>query len=405
MDPSLQRSVDPVLVLMRSVRERLKRGGQQVPRLRVKVTLGFLSVAALMACAGRRPSPLLVGVLLAVALVQELPGALLARWSGRSANVSIDVVGGSTEVSEPAPSAGLKLGLASIGSVVSLAVGGAYLFGASRLVHAPAASFISEAGQLHVLWGAAHLLPFAPFKLGMLLASQLSAGARAKQALTSLLFALTLVGSLLAKLGSPLVFVALLVLVWSCCRHLLETWALARESTLDADRQLQSIQEFTLAGDTRQAIRLGQELRQQVRSAPLRARVGRALAWAAIGEGNAALAKEALLEIPPPSVDLHLLAAFLGTCGRVRESIALLETARAQGQLTVETTKLLLDLYYRERRLDDVAALAASTTLLSAPDLAQIQAALAIARPSSRERPPTDAPSGVAGHVLATDAR
>lgn len=405
MASSHQRGVDPVLVLVRSVRERLRLVRPKAPQLRVKITLGFVAIAALMACAGRRPSPLLIGVLLAVALVQELPGALLARWSGRSATVSIDALGGHTELREAVTSPGLKLSLATIGSLVSLAIGGVYLFGASRLAHASVASFVSEAGRLHVLWGAAHLLPFAPFKLGTLVASQLSGGARAKHALTSLLFAVALLIGSLGKLGSPLVFVALSVLLWSCSRNLIESWALAHDATLDADRQLQSIQALTLAGDTRRALQRGEQLRLQARSAQLRARVGQALAWAAIGEGNGTVAAEALAEIPPASVDLHLLAAYLGTFGRVRESIALLETARAQGQLTVETTKLLADLYYRERRLDDVATLAASTSLLSAADLAQIQAALALAQPSRHDRPSSEAPSVVAGHVLAPEAR
>jgi hypothetical protein len=405
MEPS-QRGVDPVLVLVRSVRERLSLAGLHKPKLRMKVTLGFVAIAALMACAGSRPSPLLIGVLLSVALVQELPGALLARWSGRSARVSIDVLGGNTEVSEPITSPGLKLGLASIGSFFSLAVGGAHLLAASRLAHAPVAGLLSEAGQLHMVWGAVHLLPFVPFKLGTLVASQLSGRARARHAVTSLLFALALLFVSLGKLGSPLVFVALSVLIWSCCRHVLESWALAHDASLDAEKQLQSIEALTLAGDTRRAIRLAQQLRELVRSAPLRARVGCALAWAAIGEGNAPIAAEALLAIPPASVDLHLLSSYLGTSGRAPEAIRLLETARASGVRTVETTKLLVDLYYRERRLDDVATLAATSgDVLSATELSQIEAALAMARPSSRERPLAETHSDVAGHVLVPDAR
>jgi hypothetical protein len=342
-------------------------------------------------------------VLLAVALVQELPGALLARWFGRSASVSIDALGGHTELSEALTSPGLKLSLATIGSLVSLALGSLYLFAASRLGHASVASFVSEAGRLHVLWGAVHLLPFAPFKLGTLVASQLNGGARAKHALTSLLFAGAVLAGSLGKLESPLVFVALSIWLWSSARNFIESSALARDATLDADRQLQAIQALTLAGETRRALQLGQQLRLQARSAPLRARIGQALAWAAIGEGKRAVAAEALSEIPPASVDLHLLAAYLGTFGRAAPAITLLEQAHAHDLLTPETTKLLIDLYYRERRLDDVAALAVSTSLLSAEELAQIHAALALAQPSPRERPSSEPPPAVG--VLVPGAR
>jgi hypothetical protein len=393
-------------VLLRSVWERISQARANEPRLRVKVTLGFFSIAALVACAGSRPAPLLIAVLLGVALVQELPRALLARCSGRSARVSIDMLGGDTEVSGATPSPGLKFGLAIVGSLVSLALGGLYLLGASWLAHAPSASFVSEAGRLHVLWGAAHLLPFAPFKLGMLVASHCSGWARAKHALTSLLFALTLSCSVLGKLGSPLVFVALLLLIWACCRNVLESLAAARDDALEVDQQLDKIEALTLEGETRRAVVLGQHLREVVRSAPLKARLGRALAWAAIGDGDGAIAVEALVKLPPAAVDLYLLCSALGAGNRAAEAIALLEAARAKGIQGSETTKLLVDLYYRERRFEDVASLAATAgSFLSATELAQIEVALASAQPSSRDRQAPGVPSDLAGHVLLPDAR
>jgi len=394
-----------LLPLLRHVRAGFDLAGAE-PRLSVGVTLGFLSVASLVAFAGSHPAPLLIGVLLCVALVQELPRALLARWTGRSAKVSIDVLGGNTEVTGPASSAKLALGLATVGSLFSVALGGLYLLNAHRLTHAPAAAFVSEAGRLHVVWGMAHLLPLAPFKLGALLASHCQSWARVKHAIVSLAFAVTLVCSLLGRLESPLVFTALLMMVWACGRNLLQAVAAARDGALKGDERLLNIEALTLAGETSEAVRLAQELLLVARSAPLQARVRRALAWAAIGQGDAALAAEALFALPPSAVDLYLLCAYLGTCGRAVQAIELLEAAREHGVRSTETTKLLVDFYYRERRFDAVSALALNAEgLLSAADLAQIEDALANAQPASPDRAAVAAPRGVEAHVLLPGTR
>ena len=396
---------DPLLPLLRHVRARFDPAGAE-PRLSVKVTLGFLSLASLVAFAGRHPAPLLIALLLCVALVQELPRALLARWSGRSAKVSIDVLGGHTEVTGPALPLRLALGLATVGSLFSLALGGLYLLNAHRLTHPPAAALVAEAGRLHVVWGMAHLLPLAPFKLGTLLASHCQSWGRVKHAIVSLAFAVTLVCSLVGRLESPLVFTALLLLVWACARNLLQSLAAARDGALKADEQLLNIEALTQAGETREAVRLAQELLEVARSAPLQARVRRALAWAAIGQGDAALAAEALFALPPSAVDVYLLCAYLGSCGQAVKAIELLEAAREHGVRSTETTKLLVDFYYRERRFDAVSALAVNAEgLLSAADLAQIEDALANAQPASRDRAAVVAPRGVGVQVLVPGAR
>jgi len=151
---------------------------------------------------------------------------------------------------------------------------------------------------------------------------------------------------------------------------------------------------------------LAQELLEVARSAPLQARVRRALAWAAIGQGDAALAAEALFALPPSAVDLYLLCAYLGTCGRAVQAIELLDAAREHGVRSTETTKLLVDFYYRERRFDAVSALALNAEgLLSAAELVQIEDALANAQPASPDRAAVAAPRGVEAHVLLPGTR
>lgn len=398
---SLARSIDPVPALARAVRARLGSNGVKEPRLRVKVTLGFLGVAALATCAGSQPTPLLIGVLLGIALIQELPRALLARLSGRSAEVRIDAVGGQTEVSGRPTSNGFDVGLATVGSLVSLLVAAVCLFGATRMAHGPVASWLSQAGRLQAVWGAAHLLPFAPFKLGALFASHLGTTARVKHAVASLLMALVVVATLVDEMGSPLVFVAMLLLVSACCRNLMRSVAAARDAKLGAEQELRKIEALTLAGHTRIAIRLAEALLGRARSAALKARVGRALVWAAIGEGDAAQAQSALFWLPETAVDLHLLCSFLATAGRTAEAVELLEIAGRHGQRSAESVKLLADLYYRERRFEQVAALAANANELLSPDeLERIARALAHAELAGKEKPPASAAQVGAAQVL-----
>src|ERR1700750_2271576 len=104
MTRALGRSLDPVSRLTQAVRERLPSDAPQTPGVRLRVTLGFVSIGALIGLSGRDPRPWLVLALLLVPLVHELPRALWARANGRSALVTIDAGGGRTDISgDPVP--------------------------------------------------------------------------------------------------------------------------------------------------------------------------------------------------------------------------------------------------------------------------------------------------------------
>jgi hypothetical protein len=360
------------------VRVRLGWALQQQPRFRIRVTLGFLSAAVLAACAGREPAPLVIGVLFGVALAPELARALVAQLSGRASSVTLDAWGGRTKVLGTALSPALSVSLALVGSGVSLAIGVAHLLSAHMISNVALAALLAQAGRLHVFWGVAHLLPFLPFELGSLLASHLGAWARVKHAVTSLAFALAVVGTIAARLSSPLVFTAVMLLLASCTRSLLESIAAARDKHLEPRQRLNEIEALTLSGDAETAVTLAQRLSSAARSGSLRRKAQRALAWAAIGEQNLAVLEQALAGLPKTSIDLHLFASYLVTGNRSSEAIELLEHAVQHGVRSTETTKLLADLYFRERRFDRVRELAASSSaLLSPTDLERIESALA----------------------------
>jgi len=106
--------------LVRAVREQLLARQQQSPRIRLRLTLGFLAVLALVSCAGREPRPWLVPLLALVPLAQELPRALWAFHRGYAATVVVDVGGGRTDIAGPPPSPRFALGLALLGCAVGV---------------------------------------------------------------------------------------------------------------------------------------------------------------------------------------------------------------------------------------------------------------------------------------------
>ena len=393
MTGSLSSRFDPAPRLAREVRRRL-RGFEPGPaRIQLRVTLGFLSLTALASLAGRSPRPLLGLMLLAVALAHELPRALLARRAGRSAKVSIDAGGGRTELAGAAPSARLALGLAVVGSCVSLALGALQLWGARALMPGTLAALMSESGHLHLVWGIAHLLPFLPFKVGGLLSSHLVGTARLKHALLSLLFALVLIGTLVHKLTSPLLFVAACALVFACVRAFARGLASAHDLEIDADRRLDAIDALIMSGSARRATFLARELLAEARAPALQTRVRRALAWAAIGATDASLSAEALSQLDASAVDYHLLAAHLATANRRAEAIELLEEARCAGVRSTESVKLLIDLYFRQEQLELVSQItAAEQALLSSVDVKRIERAVELAKAAAQKLPPARVP-------------
>jgi len=380
MTRSVARGSDPVPRLVRAVRQQLLGRQDQPPRIRVRVTLGFLAVVTLVSCAGRSPRPWIIPLLALVPLAQELPRALWAFRRRRAVSVVIDASGGHTEVSGSlAPR--FVLWLVLIGSAMSLALGGLQLLAAGALQREWLSRLLTESGRLHVLWGAAHLLPLVPFKLGTLLSQQLVAAARFKHALVSVAFAIAASVSLTARLASPLLFVACCGVLFGSVRHFLGELGVALDQRLGGERRLARIAELMHAGHLRSATRLAEELLGQARSRVLQGKARRALIWTAISSGDVSQAQQALVQLESEHADLHLLAAHLTVADRRAEAIELLELSRTTGGCSSEELKLLLDLHFRDDRFDVVEQLAqCERSKLTADERDQVARSVALAR-------------------------
>jgi hypothetical protein len=389
MSQSHADEVDPIPRWKRLARENLRRWPPGKRGVRVRVTFGFVFLALVATSAGANPVPQLGPLLLAILLLQELPGALWARALGRFVRVTVGISGGHAEVAGELLPARWRLMASLAGSATNLVLGCCLLL-LARLVQT---DVLKEAGRLQLFWGGVQLLPLFPFKLGRLMAEHVGHWARVKQAVASLGVAFAVVLKCASYLALPLVLVGFGVWFYACCHELLHSIARARDARLVADERLRKIRTLTLADEPQRALRLARHLVRRAHSPELRARAGQALAWAAIGAGDSALARAAMAQLPESQLDAHLLASYLAINSRPREAIALLEFAIRLGSSSGESLRLLADLYYRVNDRSALAALADSAQhLLSAEDLEQIKQALAspLPTPSEPSREATD---------------
>ena len=385
MSRSSADEVDPLPRWTRIARENLRRWPPGKRGIRLRVTFGFVFLVLVATLSGSQPAPQLGPLLFITLLLQELPGAFWARALGRFVRVTISTSGSDAEIAGELPPARWRLAVALAGSATNLVIGCGLLL----LAQVIQSGLLNEAGRLQLFWGGVQLLPLFPFKLGRLMAEHVGHWARVKQAVASLGVAFAVVLKSASYLAQPLFLVAFGVWFYACCHDLLQSIARARDERLAAEERLAKIRNFTLADNPQKALRLARHLVRRANSPELRARAGRALAWAAIGAGDATSAGGAIAALPESQLDAHLLASYLAISSRPNEAIALLEFATSLGPSSSASLRLLADLYFRVNDRKALAALAASAeNLLSADDLEQIQRALATPLPTQPAEQP-----------------
>jgi tetratricopeptide (TPR) repeat protein len=107
------------------------------------------------------------------------------------------------------------------------------------------------------------------------------------------------------------------------------------------------------------------------------------LAWAAIARRDPLSARAALAQLPFDRLDYYLLAAYLSSCNRSEEALALLQEARAIGHRDRESTRLLIDLLLQRGSASDALEIArADHDLLSPDEWQAIEAAVPATRPA-----------------------
>jgi hypothetical protein len=348
------------------------------PLLTLRVTVGFVVLAALIgAPSGPAGSLATLVILASVLLVHELSRALVASAFGRSSNVVISASGGRTEVLG-APFRGVEAAsFATIGSAANAVVAIAAI-GITRIgTPHEAAGLLRALAFSHAVWAGAQLLPIIPFRAGIAIASGLSPSVRFAHAAASCVVLATAFVFVGGWMRAPLLLAVLALSAMASVNLVRDAY---RESA-DADAHLGAIvldAEARLSeGAPEKAAELAEEGLAVALSARERERLWKALAWAQIGRQDPFRAHGALLHLPAHAIDLHLLTAYLSCCNRVEEAAALLEEARSLGYRSPETTKLLADLLFRRGERQAVLALANSDEEpLSVDDRRAIQTAL-----------------------------
>lgn len=348
------------------------------PALQLRVTLGFMTVAALIGCAnGSSAGVSAVVVLASTVFVHELARALLARSFERSSRICMSASGGETELLGPPIGGVPSMLFAIIGSSANALI--ALL--AFSIVHGgvgadsePVFRLVLEA---HAVWGVAQLLPLGPFHVGTALSKRFAPAARFAHAAASAAFVIAM--SILAMAHDyPPAIVGLSVFASTgAIRALREAHREMLDSHMGLDTLLRDASLALANGCPDRAQELAERGLARAFSAQRRQALWKTLAWSGIGLANPFLAHGALLRLPADGIDVHLLASYLACCNRIDEAVEILQGARRAGQGKPECARLLADLLFRRGDREAVLALARDdASTLTAEDRNAIEVAV-----------------------------
>ncbi len=347
LKPFIRQSSDPVerwkSVALRRVVD--VRGAAAEPRIEIRWSVGFVLMGLLagLPFGGGGPVFALLGLGLLV-LVDALPGARLSQTWGRSSWMVIGAGGASIETFGRRLDRVQALLSGVIGPLVNLALG-ALSYVLSRRLHTPAADYVRTLALWQVVWGAAQALPIAPFRAGAALAAGLRSSRRA--VLIGFSVKLLFLGGLVVSKLLPAAFPLVTLAVAGAVREFVRIYQVSADEQRGLPAEATRAELHVAAGEGARALAVARRALARARSESLRARLWRAFAWAAIGEGDPLLSHGALGALPLDALDVHLVASYLTTCNRLDEAAGLLEKARSLGQRTPETTRLLLDVSWR----------------------------------------------------------
>lgn len=384
MSPALSDSAE-VARWLRLVRRRLAEIETPKRGKALRVTFGFCFWTLLATCTGPHPSPLLGLWLALTLLIYETPLLAWALLERRFVRITLASDGTHSQLGAASLSTRRQLGLAIAGSFVCVLLGySGWAFGPSLQI-----AGLGQATRLAIFWGTAQLLPLVPFKVGGILRAQLTLRMGLAHGFISLAVALATVAWFWDRLGLPLVLVGFGLWLSACIEELWYGRARWLDARASYAQRLNEIEGLISSDQARQALPIASEVLQAAHSAELRARAGKALAWAAIGSADLAPAHEAMARLPESALDEHLVAAYLATVNRTPEAVALLTQARRLGLRSRAASRLLADLYYREGDIEALAALARTDVdVLDADDLTRIEQAMSSLRTRASQPPP-----------------
>jgi hypothetical protein len=316
------------------------------PRIEITTNFGFalLCIASGLPSGTGGPWAACIG-LFSVLVVERLPRAALAQSWGMSSRVVIAGDEGDFDTLGVKARGLRAVALALVGPLASMTFA-VLLHSLARdgLAAAPALA-LDRLALWHGVWGAAQLLPLVPFRVGRALELSMRAPFGMIHRALSLKVVL-LVGLVCVKVF-PEFFPLVTLTVAGAAGDFVRGCREAFDERDDVGGIAVRAEEHLAEDETLQALTLARHGLARARSEPFRSRLWKTVAWAAIGRGDALIAREAVSALPPKERDVYLVSSYLSACNRTDEALALLERARARGQQARETTKLLLALLVR----------------------------------------------------------
>ncbi len=378
---ALEGPLDLVESWKAGVRFRLARQAElarPTPSMKLQVDLKLVVFAAAFGVAGG-PLGVLRSLLLLLSIlwVHESSRALLARALGRSARVSLSLAGGQTEISGPELSGAAAFAFTLIGSLANVLLAGALHRVSGHAHDASWGVTLRELATGHAIWGVAQALPLLPFRAGRALSRRLPASLRSGHAIASGGLAIGAVFAFFNLPKSPVLVVALLFVAFASARAAFEAFQEEFDRQNGITRQVEEARVALDLGDPRGSLKIARAALEVARSKEQRQKLWSSVAWAGIGSRDPFVAHAGLQHLPGACLDLHLLAAYLCCCGRAAEAQDLVQEARALGQTTGETSKLLIEILFAQGdREGALAVTQADAALLSDRDRRAVMLAL-----------------------------
>lgn len=347
----------------------------------VRIGFGFWIMSIMLGMQGGLKSAMTWALVVFVSvMLHELGHALVARAFGARPSITLHALGGLTHhgvrFSRPR-----SILVALAGPFAGFVLGFAVLFATlHRTLPDAQRTLVDMVLFVNIGWGIMNLMPVLPLDGGHVLRDLLGPKRAFASAAISALVGLGIAVLALVKFGAGGVFVAFIFgsAGLSSVAQARAAFAVRKDRRAGLEDAVVKAREMLAAGRIDDAFVLADDVVRRARTAPVKNGGYTALAWVHVARGEGPQAREALMRIEPRgAVDPYTLAAVEDAAGESRRARDLLDEARRVGLRSPDMTKLHIDLYARDGKMSEVAAIAIDdATILTVDDAKAIVSAL-----------------------------
>jgi Zn-dependent protease len=328
----------------------------------VRIGFGFWIMSIMLGMQGGIRAAMTWALVVFVSvMLHELGHALVARAFGARPSITLHALGGLTHhgvrFSRPR-----NILVALAGPFAGFALGFAVLLATRhRALPDSQQALVDMVLFVNIGWGLMNLMPVMPLDGGHVLRDLLGPKRALAAALISATVGLGIAILALVKLQAGGVFVAFIFgsAGLSSLAQARVAFAVSRDRRAGLENAVIKAREMLGQGRVDDAFVLADDVVRRARTAPVKNGAYTALAWAHVARGEGQKAREALMHIEPRgAIDPYTLAAVEDAAGESRRARDLLDEARRVGLRSPDMTKLHIDLYARDGKMNEVAGIA-----------------------------------------------